>query len=189
MNTTATRRATSTTTRKAPSKAPPARGTLAALQATLPRRRKLRSKLSDLLEDAIDDAQAAEAVGVGLDMNRWALEQAAGPECGDPGCSCPAAPAVCSVCLGGASMVRRLGAKDTDGLSEADLSKIYALDDLRQGLADTAASRIGAQLSAAQYDDCYAVGRYIRGRFDHALGRAPWRVYRTAVRHLRKVGL
>ena len=70
------------------------------------------------LRQAVDDAVALSRTrNFKLQMNWW----------------CHVKNKTCTVCLAGASMVRRLNETDIDALGCGDVDKIYSIDSLREG--------------------------------------------------------
>jgi hypothetical protein len=141
---------------------------------------QLPDTLSDLLEIAVDDCQEVERdERYVLYMFNWHR----------PGVRVDGR---CMVCMAGAVMVHRLGlpiecAREPEDFGVATATKLRAIDSMRTGDSLTLVADSGG--TEAQDKKLFRAMESIRRAYDKQLGRAPWSVYRDAVRALREAGL
>lgn len=138
---------------------------------------QLPDKLSDLLDLAVTDAERAEAdPRYELRMGTW--HRPSGSKC--------------LVCMAGAVMAFTLDADPARHLEPdgQNMTKLWAIDSMREGNFEQAAKEVGVSLPAGAADALAFVEReLLEGRDGETLSRLPWPRYREAARILREHGL
>lgn len=139
----------------------------------------LRELLPDIVDDAVDDAELLEKdPRYKLAMTIW--HEPAGRKLATEY-------NFCYVCLAGATIARRLGVSAIESVQPSSFEteiyhKLLAIDMVRVGELDRAYNALGQAIPP----NAEAVGEYIRSNSTGIFGRASWRIYRQAMKHLRE---